>query len=215
MIAKITGVVSDIRDDAITLDNSGMGHEVLVPRGLALRLRTHGAAGTELTLHTLEYIEGGAAGGAMIPRLIGFLDPMDREFFGMLTSVKGLGPRKALRSLTIPTRRFALAIEEADKAALSELPGVGRRSSEKIIAELRGKCHKFGLMREGEPLGAAPEEKLAPDVRAETVQILTEQLQYSPAEAEAMIRQALAGDKEVESSQELLSEIYRIRAEGD
>ena len=77
----------------------GFGYEVMVPGGLALRLRQHGAAGTELTLHTLDYIEGGPGGGQMVPRLLGFTDPMDREFFRLLTSVKGFGPKKALRSL--------------------------------------------------------------------------------------------------------------------
>ena len=211
MIAKITGTVSEIQEDAITLERDGLGYEVLVPSGLALRLRQHGALGTEVTLHTLEYLEGGPAGGALVPRLLGFVDPMDREFFRLLTSVKGLGPKKALRSLTIPTRRFAMAIENGDAAGLAELPAIGRRSAEKIVAELRGKCQKFALMREGEPL-EAPAEALEPDVRSETMHILTTQLQYSALEAEAMIRRALTAGKEIETSQELLGEIFRIQS---
>lgn len=211
MIAKITGAVSEIREDSITLAVGGLGYEVLVPSGLALRLRRHGAAGTELTLHTLEYIEGAPTGGSMIPRLIGFVDPMDREFFGRLTAVKGLGPKKALKSLTIPTRRFAMAIESSDVPALCELPGVGRRSAEKIVAELRGKCQKFALMREGEPLEVPAAEGLGPDIRSETMQILVGQLQYTPVLAEAMIGKALAAGKKIESSQELISEIFKAQ----
>jgi len=214
VIAKITGTVTEIRDDAITLENGGLGYEVLVPSGLALKLRQHGAAGTELTLHTLEYIEGGPTGGSMIPRLLGFVDPMDREFFRLLTSVKGLGPKKALKSLTISTKRFALAIENAEHSALCELPEIGRRSAEKIVAELRGKCQKFALMRGGEPLEVEAVGELEPDVRSETMQILVNQLQYSAVEAEAMISQAIASGAEIESSQELISEIFRIHAQG-
>jgi Holliday junction DNA helicase RuvA len=213
VIAKLSGAVTDIREDAITLELGGLGYEVLVPSGLARKLRTHGAAGTELTLHTLNYLEGGPGAGSMIPRLIGFVDPMDREFFSLLTTVKGLGPRKALRSLTIPTKRFALAIENGDPVVLCELPGIGRRSAEKIVAELRGKCQKFALMREGEALEARP-EGLEPDVRAETMQVLTGQLQYSALEAEAMIRRALAAGAQIESSQDLIAEIFRTQ-QGD
>ncbi len=209
MIARMTGIVSDIREHAITLDVGGIGYEVMVPGGLALKLRQHGAAGAELTLHTLEYIEGGTAGGPLIPRLLGFVDPMDREFFRLLTSVKGFGAKKALRSLTISTKRFAMAIEGGDSAVLCDLPEIGRRSAEKIVAELRGKCQKFALMREGAPL-EAPTEELEPDVRSETMQILVGQLQYSALEAEAMISKALASGAKVESSQELISEIFRI-----
>ena len=209
MISKITGTLSDIHEEAITLDVGGFGYEVLVPGGLALRLRQHGAAGSEITLHTLEYIEGGASGAAMTPRLVGFIDPLDREFYRLLTSVKGLGPRKALKALTISTKQFATSIEAGDHAVLCNLPAVGKRSAEKIVAELRGKCQKFALMRGGEPLGAAAAEGLAPDVRSETMQILTTQLQYSPLEAEAMINKATSAGAEFESSQDLISEIFR------
>ena len=210
VIVRVTGTVSEISESSVTLTVGGFGYEVLVPSGLALRLRQHGAEGTELTLHTIEYIEGGGIGAAMIPRLLGFVDPMDREFFRLLTSVKGFGPKKALRSLTIPTRRFALAIENGEYSALSELPQVGRRSAEKIVAELRGKCQKFALMREGEPLEAAGAGALEPDVRSETMQVLVGQLQYSPVEAEAMIGKASAGGRKFETSQDLISEIFRL-----
>ena len=210
MIAKITGTVGEIHEDAITIDVGGLGYEVLVPSGLARRLRQHGAAGAELTLHTLDYIEGGTSGGTMTPRLVGFFDPLDREFFTLLTSVKGLGARKALKSLTISTRQFAMSIENGAYGVLCELPAIGRRSAEKIVAELRGKCQKFALMRDGEPLEAAAGGELAPDVRSETMQILTTQLQYSPVEAEAMINKVTGGGAAFESSQELISEIFRI-----
>jgi len=210
VIAKITGTVGEIHEHTITVDVAGLGYEVLVPSGLALRLRQHGAVGTELTLHTLDYIEGGTSGAAMTPRLVGFVDPLDREFFRLLTSVKGLGPKKALKSLTITTKQFATSIESGDAGVLCNLPAVGKRSAEKIVAELRGKCQKFALMREGEPLEAAAGDELAPDVRSETMQILTTQLQYSPVEAEAMINEAMAPGAKFESSQELISEIFRL-----
>jgi Holliday junction DNA helicase RuvA len=213
LIAKITGTVAEIHEDAITIDAAHLGYEVLVPGSLVLRLRQHAAVGSELTLHTLEYLEGGTAGSALIPRLVGFLDPLDREFFRLLTSVKGLGARKALKSLTIPTSRFAKAIETDDARSLAGLPGIGKRSAEKIVAELKGRCEKFALMREGEPLETRPEDELEPDVRDETMHVLTTQLQYSTAEAESMIRKALAGGEVPDTSQQLISRIFQMQAE--
>lgn len=213
MISRITGPIEEIRDDALVLDVNGFGYEVLVPGGLALKLRQHGSVGEQITLHTINYIEGGTTGAQMIPRLLGFLDPMDREFFKLLISVKGIGPKKALRSLTIATKRFALAIESGDCSALSGLPEIGRRTAEKIIAELKGKCQKFALMRDGEPLEKG--EELGQDVRSETMQILTGQLQYSALEAQAMINKAAAGGRKFESSQELISEIFRVMSGND
>ena len=210
MIAKVTGTVAEIHEESITLELGGLGYEVLVPGGLALRLRQHGAVGSELTLHTLEYIEGGTSGGTMTPRLVGFMDPLDREFYRLLTSVKGLGPKKALKALTISTKQFATSIESGDYAVLCNLPAVGKRSAEKIVAELRGKCQKFALMRGGEPLAAGEAEALAPDVRSETMQILTTQLQYAPVEAEAMINKVTTPGTKFESSQDLISEIFRV-----
>jgi len=210
VIAKLRGTVTEVREDAVIVEVGGLGYEVLVPSGLAVKLRSHGAVGTELTLHTLQYIEGGATGASMIPRLLGFVDPLDREFFRLLTSVKGFGSRKALRSLTISTKRFATAIESGDGSALTQLPEIGSRSAEKIVAELRGKCQKFALMRDGEPLEAPAEGDLEPDVRSETMQILTTQLQYSPVQAEAMIAQAVEAGKTFDTSQELISEIFRV-----
>ena len=210
MIAKITGAVTEIHEEAIMLERDGLGYEVLVPGGLALRLRQHGAVGSDLTLHTLEYIEGGTSGGTMVPRLVGFMDPLDREFYRLLTSVKGLGPKKALKALAISTKQFATSIENGDHAVLCNLPAVGKRSAEKIVAELRGKCQKFALMRGGELLETDDSAAVAPDVRSETMQILTTQLQYAPVEAEAMINKVTASGTKFESSQDLISEIFRV-----
>ena len=87
-----------------------------------------------VTLYTVHDIEGGLGGGALSPRLVGFLDPEEREFYEMLKTVKGFGPVKALRALVLPPRRIARAIEDGDAATLRGLPEIGPRTADKIVA---------------------------------------------------------------------------------
>jgi Holliday junction DNA helicase RuvA len=112
-----------------------------------------------VTLHTLEYFDGNPAYGQMVPRLVGFLTEMEKRFFVRYVSVQGIGIAKGLKSLVMPVGRIAGAIESRDAALLSELPGVGRRTAEKIIAELCGKLDEFAVAASGRPASEEPESK--------------------------------------------------------
>ena len=136
MISRITGRVIQTGDDHVCVEVNGLCYEVQVPSGVALRLKESAGGDSTITLHTIHYIEGGMAIGNVTPRLIGFLDPNDREFFDLLRTVKGFGMRKALGALVIPIKRIATAIEKEDPRSLAKLPGIGARMAEKIIAEL-------------------------------------------------------------------------------
>ncbi len=115
--------------------------ELLVTAGDVPRLE--GLVGGEVTFHTVFYLEGDASGGNLTPRLIGFADEQDRGFFQTFITVKGIGPRKALRALAVPASEVAAAIEAKDVKALIKLPQVGKRAAETIIAELAGKVGRF------------------------------------------------------------------------
>ena len=136
MIARIAGVVADVSEGSAILDRDGIGYEVLVPRYAIGELTA--ARGKSLTLHTLQYLEGNPAGGNLVPRLIGFTSPGDIRFFRLFTKVKGVGVRKALRALAEPITRVAAAIESGDAKLLARLPGIGSRTADQIVAELRG-----------------------------------------------------------------------------
>lgn len=203
MISKIIGKISGFDHDRVFIEVSGLTYNIMVPSSLHEKLR-HQNSETDAEIHTLYYIEGSNVGN-QYPRLVGFADPVQREFFTALTSVSGLGIKKALRSLVLPINIIARAIETEDGRKLTELPGIGPRMAEKIIAELKGKVAKFALMRDAEPL-AGPAKQ--PDFSADVLQVL-KQLQYNQPEAKAMIERALATGKKFKSSEEMLEQIFK------
>lgn len=204
MISKIAGILDRVDDSSALVNIGGIFYEIMLPSALADSLKRNGAAPGEITFHTLDYIEGGQIGN-QYPRLVGFADLTDKEFFKLYTSVPGMGIKKALKSLTIPISEIARAIEMEDARTLTKLPGVGERLAEKIIAELRGKTARFALAKESKPL-AVPESH--PDYSAEALEILL-QLQYKRSEAQALLERAISTGKRFKSSEELIHQIFR------
>jgi Holliday junction DNA helicase RuvA len=162
--------------------------------------------GNAIEFETLYYIEAGDKKSTHHPKLVGFLDRTDREFFSLLIQVPGLGVKKALKSLVLPIREIAAAIETKNSGQLSRLPGVGARQAEKIIAELHGKTARFALSRSAEPL-AVKESKQAPFVE-EALEVLL-QLQYPRSDAEKMIDSALSGNGKIKTAEELIQVIFK------
>jgi Holliday junction DNA helicase RuvA len=195
-----------VHDQTALVENGGVFYEVLLPSALADRLRRNGSVNTEMSFETIYYIEAGDRKSNHFPRLVGFTDPIDREFFSLFTQVPGLGIKKALKSLIMPIREIATAIESKDAAQLGRLPGVGSRLADKIIAELNGKTAKFALSRTEEPL-AAGEKKRTP-LSEEAIEVLT-QLQYSRGEAEDMIQAAIRANPGISTVEQLITEIFR------
>ncbi|HEX4415851.1 MAG TPA: Holliday junction branch migration protein RuvA, partial [Lacipirellulaceae bacterium] len=143
MITKISGKLLAIEEESLTLGVDAFEYEVRIPE-FARRQLQH-SLGETISLHTIEYLEGNPMQGRMTPRLIGFLNVVEREFFDLFCSVDGVGVKKALRAMTRPVRDVAMAIEEQDTKVLSSLPGVGPALAERIIAKLRRKVPKFAL----------------------------------------------------------------------
>ncbi len=204
MISKIKGALDRIDDTHALVDVGGLFYEIMLPSGLVASLKKNGSLGSAITFHTINYIEGGQVGN-QYPRMVGFADPVDKEFFKLYTSVPGLGIKKALKSLIIPISEIARAIETENTSVLTKLPGVGERLAEKIIAELKGKAAKFALAKESKPL-AIPIAK--PDHADEVLEILL-QLQYKRSEAQALLERAISTGKRFKSSEELLQQIFR------
>jgi Holliday junction DNA helicase RuvA len=203
MIARLTGTVEQVLSDRVLVGVGGVGYDVLVP-GVDLP-RLSRLAGQEVTFFTINYLEGSAMGGQIVPRLLGFLRADDKAFFELFTTVDGLGPKKALKAMTVPVGRIAGAIEAGQPAILAELPGIGRRTADKIIATLRGKLERFAI---GEPAGqtATP---LA-EFQAEALGVLVK-LGERRAEAEDWIRKAMHRDPAIASADRLIAEVYRVK----
>lgn len=160
MISRIRGIlveVSETHTAQIEPEGSPLTYEVLLPAYLAERLR--GAVGKPVSLITLEYLESQGQGTSFIPRLIGFATESDRRFFDVFTTVKGIGNKKALRAMAVEPAAIARAIATKNVKALVELPEIGKRMAETIIAELNGKVDVFLAASEIEQLDRAAESK--------------------------------------------------------
>lgn len=206
MISRLKGQLVRVTDTYAILENAGLSYEIGLPSALAERLKSNGSIDSEIQFETLYYIEAGDKKSTHHPKLVGFLERSDREFFSLLISVPGLGVKKALKSLIMPIREIAAAIETKDAAQLSRLPGVGARQAEKIIAELHGKTARFALSLSDEPL-AVQGSKSSPFVD-EALEVLT-QLQYPRNTAEEMVEAALRNNSKLKSAEELIQVIFK------
>lgn len=203
MISRIKGKITGVDSVRAYIEVNGLTYDVMLPSGLLDKL-SEKTDDSLVEIYTIYYIEGSTVGN-QFPRLIGFADPVQREFFLILTNVSGLGIKKALRSLVLPINIIARAIETEDTKKLIELPGIGKRMAEKIIAELKGRVAKFALMQDAEPLSAPVK---APDFASEVMDVL-QQLQYNHVHAKTMIERALATGKTYKSSEEMLEQIFK------
>jgi len=158
MIARISGQLESLADDRVVVAAGPVAYEVMVAPVTADDLRP--LLGRQVALHTLEYFDGTPAYGQMVPRLVGFLSETERRFFLRYVSVQGIGIAKGLRSLVLPVGQIAERIESRDAPALAQLPGIGRRTADKIIAELCGKVDEFAVaVPGGRAWGDEPESK--------------------------------------------------------
>jgi Holliday junction DNA helicase RuvA len=209
LISEITGEVlyERIQRHSLLVRVDALCYEVFVPSGIASRLRLAPAAERRnpLTFYTIYYIDGGMGGGHLTPKLVGFLDPLDREFFETFTTVPGVGFMRALKCLVRPLNEIALAIERGDTAFLKELPYIGAKTAERIVTELRGKMAKFALARSEEPLSV--EEESAGELKREALQVLL-QLEYSRSEAQRMVEEIFARHKNLKTTEDFLRKVF-------
>jgi Holliday junction DNA helicase RuvA len=144
VLTKVRGILETLSDESLTLSVDPFEIEVLIPEHT--RRQFQSKLGQPITLHTILYIEGGAMTSRLVPRLVGFLSAIDREFFDILCSVDGVGVRKALRAMVVPVRELARTIQDQDLKLLSTFPGIGEAMAERIVAKLRRKVGKFALI---------------------------------------------------------------------
>jgi len=203
LITKITGVLCRVENDAATLAIDAFEHEVFIPEFTRRQLQAQ--LGQQVSLHTIEYLEGNPIQGRLTPRLVGFISEVEREFFELFCSVDGVGVKKALRAMVRPVREVAAAIEEQDTKALSGLPGVGPATAERIVAKLRRKVPRFALL-------VAREEPYAADVELDVVSQTYEALRtlgHSESDARRLIDAALGEKKKYKGVEDLIQAIYQ------
>jgi Holliday junction DNA helicase RuvA len=205
MITKVTGKLLSVGEEELTLGIEAFEYEVRIPD--FARRQLQGRLGETISLFTIDYLEGNPMQGRLTPRMIGFLTPVEREFFELFCSVDGVGVKKALRAMVRPVREVATAIEEQDDKVLSGLPGVGPALAERIIAKLRRKVPKFALMVARDEAAAAGAD-VARDVVNDAFEVLRS-LGHSESDARRLLDAALTTKKKFADVQSLLQVIYQ------
>jgi len=179
VIARVSGRLAAKDADRVMIDTTGgVGYEVVVPLGVMERLPAVGAAvslATELVVR-----EDGWA-------LYGFEDDTGRRFFQRLIGVTGIGPKIALALLSaLGVERGVRAVKERNIALLASVPGIGKKTAERLALELADKLGEFEGTIDASivPSGGAAEAALH----------ALERLGYATVEADRALRQALAAD---------------------
>jgi Holliday junction DNA helicase RuvA len=211
MIARMTGklIGLDVEANTVLIEAGAIAYEVMVPGYSVSDLSA--MRDREITLFCLEYYESsGAMGSNLIPRIMGFPQPGDKDFFQQFIKVKGIGIRKALRALAKPLADIAYMIEEGDVKMLTTLPEIGKRTAEQVVAELKGKVEMFASQATSQ-VGQAT--RTLNDVEREALEILL-QLGEKRNEAQEWIERAAANLEEVDSTDVLVQAVYRLKAGG-
>lgn len=208
MITKIKGRLLSVGEDNLTLDVDAYEYQIAIPDFARRQLQSKLDA--EISLHTVHYLEGNPMQGKLTPRLIGFLNEAEREFFELFCSVDGVGVKKALRAMVRPVREVATAIEEQDVKSLSGLPGIGPATAERIVAKLRRKVPKFALLA---TLDEARGATAKPDVISEGFSVLLS-LGHSEREAHRLVDAALEKKQNYSDVQTLLQAVYEQGRDG-
>lgn len=205
MIVRITGKIVEKNTNQVVIDIGGICYQVFIPAAVIQRLEECVSGDGNLSLITYHYFQ--VEPSRSIPVLIGFLNEIEKEFFEAFITVSGIGPRAAVRALNKPISLIAKAIDEADIDFLKSLPGIGQQRAKEIVAKLQNKVGKFGLLQDS--LAAGKEIKTK-DIEEESISVLM-QLEYKKAEAILMVKKALERSANIQTTEELLNEVYKQR----
>lgn len=182
MIARLHGTLIERQPPQLLLDVNGVGYEIEAPLSVFDRLP---ALGQPMTLLTHLVVREDAH------TLYGFLNAEDRGLFRALLKVSGIGPRLALAILSgVSSSDFALMVEAGDAQALTRLPGIGKKTAERLLLEMRG---RLSDLQGVSGAGAGPA-----DAAAEARAALTA-LGYTAAEALKMVRAVADQDQPPEA----------------
>jgi Holliday junction DNA helicase RuvA len=177
MIAFLKGHIEQKSNDWVLLDVQGVGYKVEISTQTSEQLA---AAGTEVKLLTYHHITENDQ------RLFGFFTSDEKNLFEKLITVKGVGPKLGLTILSgLPASNLISAITQSDAAMLSKVPGIGKKTAERIILELREKLADYA----GE-LPAGTSSAAESSVMKEALQAL-EALGFKKREAEQATMKAI------------------------
>lgn len=175
MIGRLTGkLLGDDVEGVVTLDVQGVGYDVSVPLGTIGRARK-GPEGL-LTVFVHTHVREDAL------ELFGFSSELERKVFRLLLGVPNVGPKIALAVLSaLPAPELAQAVVGEDRARLNKVPGVGKKTAERLVLELREKLLKLG------PVEAAAGSGPSAHADGEKLMGALTNMGYRPGEAEKAV----------------------------
>ena len=176
MIARLLGILLDKNPPYLVIDVNGVGYEVEAPLGVFSDLPENGKQVTILIHHHFSQDS---------QTLYGFASLNERELFRKLLKISGIGAKMALTILSGASgEELARYVSTADVASLVRMPGIGKKTAERIIMELRDKLEGINFVAGGSPAaGASP---ISTDPATEASHALAS-LGYKPAEVSRMI----------------------------
>lgn len=204
MIGRIRGQLAATHPPEILVDVGGVGYELQVPMTTLFQLP---GLGGDVTLITHMVVRED------VQQLYGFVTEQDRRLFRELIKVSGVGPKLALTLLSgMDARAFARCVERDDVATLVALPGVGKKTAERLLIEMRDKAGKWlGELGPESADSAAVVALPESDVRSEAEQALVA-LGYKPAEAAKWVAQV--EDADANTSADVIRLALRASAPG-
>ncbi|RAP59473.1 Holliday junction branch migration protein RuvA [Oleiagrimonas sp. MCCC 1A03011] len=187
MIGRLRGILVSKQPPWLLVDVGGVGYDVEAPMSTIYDLP---ATGKEVTLLTHHAVKDDSV------VLYGFLQTSERELFRSLLKVSGIGAKIALAVLSgVSTDEFARLVQAGDVTALTKIPGIGKKTAERMVVELRDRVDGLavaGVTRIG---GGEPAPQ---DAQSEAV-IALQQLGYKPAEAARLAQKATAEGDDAET----------------
>jgi Holliday junction DNA helicase RuvA len=178
MIGQLTGNILLKHPNEIVLDVNGVGYQVIIPLSTFYQLR--GIDGP-VTLKICTIMRQDSIS------LFGFMTDLEKKLFEKLISVSGVGPRMAIAVLSgIPGEKFIDAVKKSDLLAMCSIPGIGKKTAERIILELRDKVIDFkGVEQKESAMGTI----LEPEIRDDLISALVN-LGYQKNKAQWAVERA-------------------------
>jgi Holliday junction DNA helicase RuvA len=181
MIGRLTGKVVAQEGDAIVVDVGGVGYEVVTPLGTVGRATTDASGAQTFYVHTHVRED--------VLQLFGFATEVDRAAFRTLIGVSNVGPKTAVAVLSaLPAAELARTIQAKDVGKLTSISGVGKKTAERLVLELRD---KIPALASSAPIGpmSAPPTNPTPSGAGDLLMRALTNMGYRPAEAERAIDQ--------------------------
>ena len=184
MIALLRGTIVSTAPPLLVLDCNGIGYEVWMPTSAFAALP---AIGSEAQVHTSMVVREDSH------NIYGFIDPQDKQIFQALIRISGIGAKSALALLSgLDALAFARAVQTGDTKQLTRAPGIGRKTAERIIIELRDKSILDGTPAEVPVMAQAVDALIALGFSASQARTAMSGLDTDGMDVAALIKQGLA-----------------------